>query len=58
MDKFDSLTKHVKGRERERERERERNSKPPCDKESKEMTANCSLSVLDINYVTYSRKRV
>ena len=54
MDKFDSLTKHVKGRERERER----NSKPPCDKESKEMTANRSLSVLDINYVTYSRKRV
>ena len=46
MDEFVSLTKHMKGREREK------NSKPPCDKESKEMTANCSLSVLDINYVT------
>ena len=37
-------------------KDREKNPNQPCQKESKEMTANCSLSVLDIHNVTYSRK--
>ena len=48
MDELAPITKH--------ERQREQNPNPPCEKESKEMTANCSLNVLDINYVMHSRK--
>ena len=47
MDEFVPVTKRRKGR-----------ANPPCEKESKEMTANSLLSVLDMNYVTYSRKCV
>ena len=50
MDEIAPVTKH--------ERQRKLNPNTPCEKESKEMTANCLLSVADINYVTYSRKCV
>ena len=50
MDEFAPVTKH--------KRQRKYNPNPRCGKKSKEMTANCSLSVLDINYVTFSRKYV
>ena len=46
MDEFVPISKHMKSRE----------SKIPIP--SKEMTANCLLSVLDINYVTYDGKCV
>ena len=48
IDEFFSVTKH--------EGQRKKNPNPPCEKESKEMTVNCSLSVLNINNVMYSRK--
>ena len=51
MDEFVSVTKHCEGQRRQ-------NPNPSYEKESNEMTANRSLSVLDINYVTYSRKYV
>ena len=50
MDEYAPVTKT--------EWQRKQNSNPPGEKESKKMTANCSLSVLDINYVTYSTKCV
>ena len=46
MDEFVPISKHMKSRE----------SKIPIP--SKEMTTNCLLSVLDINYVTYDGKCV
>ena len=51
MDEFVPITKHMKGRE----------SKiliQPVRKKSKEVTANCLFTVLEINYVTYDRKCV
>ena len=50
MDEFVYLTKHMKDTE----------SKPQSTlcKRIKEMTANCSLRLLDINYVTFSKKCV
>ena len=50
MDELAPVTKH--------EQQRKQNPNPPREKESKEMTANCSLSVLCISYVTYSRNCV
>ena len=50
MDEFVTETKH--------ERHRKLNPNPPCEKKSEEMSANYFLSVLDINYVTYTRKCV
>ena len=50
MDEYAPVTKT--------EWQRKQNPNPPGEKESKKMTANCSLSVLDINYVTYSTKCV
>ena len=50
MDEIAPVTKH--------EWHRKLNPNPPCEKVFKEMTANCLLSVVDINYVTYSRKCV
>ena len=50
MDEFVSVNKHMKGRESKILIHR--------DKETKELTANCSLKILDINYVTCSRKYV
>ena len=46
MDEFVWVTKHMKNWE-------SKISIHPVKKESKEMTANCLLSVLDISYVTY-----
>ena len=50
MDEFVTETKH--------ERHRKLNPNPPCEKKSEEMSAKYFLSVLDINYVTYTRKCV
>ena len=47
---FVPVNKHMKVREK--------NPNPPCEKKSKKMASNCSLRVLDINYVTHGRKRV
>ena len=48
IDEFAPVTKH--------ERQRKQNPNPPYENESKQMTANCSLSALGISHVTYSRK--
>ena len=40
------------------ERQRKLNHNPPSEKESKKTKGNCTVSALDISYITYSKKYV
>ena len=40
------------------ERQIKLNHNPPCEKESTKTKGNCTVSALDISYITYSKKYV